>query len=396
MQLLDASRELAIRPIWRLGFRPFFLFGTAFALVAVLIWLAALHGHAGAWQPAGGWLAWHRHEMVFGFGGAIIAGFLLTAVQNWTGNPGLRGSSLAWLAMLWLAGRLAWLFGAPLTLLTPLELAFLPVVALALGGSLWRARQRGNYPVVAVLILLAAADALVLWGLAFADDGLQRQGVLAALWLVAALMGLIGGRVIPFFTQRGLGRTRQVKAWLWLDWSMLLAGVLLAVVFASGLGLQANPWLAPLCALLGLGNLLRLARWYDAGIWRVALLWPLHLAFAWLAAAPLGLAAWHLGILGNPSLAQHALGVGAMGGLILAMIARVSLGHSGRPLEAPRAMGLAFALLNLGALARVVLVTLLPGAALWLAALCWGLAFALFLRHYAMLLCTPRLDGRPG
>lgn len=395
MQLLDASRELAIRPIWRLGFRPFFLFGTAFALSAVLIWLVALNGHTD-WQPAGGWLAWHRHEMVFGFGGAIIAGFLLTAVQNWTGNPGLRGRSLALLAMFWLTARAAWLVGAPLMLVIPLELAFLPAVAFVMGRSLWRVRQRGNYPVVVVLSLLAAADALVLWGLAAGYDGLQRQGVLAALWLVAALMGLIGGRVIPFFTQRGLGRVQQVKAWPWLDWSMLVGGVLLAASFASGLGLQPNPWLAGLCVLLGLGNLLRLARWYDAGIWQVTLLWPLHLAFAWLAVAPLGLAAWHLGILANSSLAQHALGVGAMGGLILAMIARVSLGHSGRPLEAPRAMGAAFALLNLGAAARVLLLPIAGSAALWLAAICWSAAFALFLRHYAVLLCTPRVDGRPG
>ncbi|WP_044874164.1 NnrS family protein [Pseudomonas sp. LFM046] len=396
MQLLDASRELAIRPIWRLGFRPFFLFGTVFAVIAVLIWLAALNGHAGTWQPAGGWLAWHRHEMVFGFGGAIVAGFLLTAVQNWTGNLGLRGRSLALLAMLWLAGRLAWLLGAPLLLLLPLELAFLPTVAFVMGRSLWQVRQRGNYPVVVVLTLLALADTLVLWGLASSNDDLQRQGVLAALWLVSALMGLIGGRVIPFFTQRGLGRNQQVKALPWLDWGTLGGAILLAVTFATGHGLQVNPWLAPLCAMLGLGNLLRLARWYDAGIWRVPLLWPLHLAFAWLAVAPLGLVAWHLGILANQSLAQHALGVGAMGGLILAMIARVSLGHSGRSLEPPRAMGLAFALLNLGALARVILLPLLGASAFWLAAACWGAAFALFLRYYAVLLCTPRVDGRPG
>ncbi|MNE83079.1 NnrS protein [compost metagenome] len=101
-------------------------------------------------------------------------------------------------------------------------------------------------------------------------------------------------------------------------------------------------------------------------------------------------------MLDNPSLAQHALGVGAMGGLILAMIARVSLGHSGRPLDVPRAMGPAFALLNLGAVARVLLLPLLGSPAFWLAGLCWAVAFALFLRHYAVLLCTPRLDGRPG
>ncbi|QEY63703.1 NnrS family protein [Metapseudomonas lalkuanensis] len=395
MQLLDASRDLAIRPIWRLGFRPFFLFGTAFALVAVLIWLAALDGHA-AWQPAGGWLAWHRHEMVFGFGGAIIAGFLLTAVQNWTGNPGLRGRSLALLATFWLTARVAWLMGAPLAMVIPLELAFLPAVAFVMGRSLWRVRQRGNYPVVVVLSLLAAADALVLWGLAVGGDAVQRQGVLAALWLVAALMGLIGGRVIPFFTQRGLGRAQQVKAWPWLDWGILAGGVLLAASFATGLGLQPKSWLAGLCLLLGLGNLLRLTRWYDAGIWQVTLLWPLHLAFAWLAVAPLGLAAWHLGFLANPSLAQHALGVGAMGGLILAMIARVSLGHSGRPLEPPRAMRGAFVLINLGAAARVLLLPIAGNTALWLAAICWAAAFALFLRHYAVLLCTPRVDGRPG
>ncbi len=189
MHLLDAAHELAIRPIWRLGFRPFFLFGSAFALVAVLIWLAALRGHAGSWHPAGGWLAWHRHEMVFGFGGAIIAGFLLTAVQNWTGNPGLRGRSLAGLVLLWLAARLAWLAGVPLILLIPLELAFLPAVAGLLGRSLWRVRQRGNYPVVVVLTLLAAADVLAVCGLAADNQALQRQGVLAALWLAALCWG---------------------------------------------------------------------------------------------------------------------------------------------------------------------------------------------------------------
>lgn len=396
MQLRDRKRELAIAPLWRLGFRPFFLAGGLFALIAIALWLTALAGHLVVWQPVGGWLAWHRHEMPFGFGVAIIAGFLLTAVQNWTGRAGLSGRPLMVLAALWLAARLAWLLGAPLVMLVPLQAAFLPLLAFVIGRSLWQARQRNNYPVVAVLLLLGSADALVLTGLALGDDGLQRQGVLAAMWLIAALMGLIGGRVIPFFTQRGIGLTQQVKALPWLDRATLGCVLLVAVLTASGLALKASPWVALPFACLALGNAVRLGRWYEVGIWRVPLLWSLHLAFAWLVVAPLGQALWHLGLLGNPSLPLHALAVGAMGGLILAMLARVSLGHTGRPLSPPKAMGVAFALVNCGAVARVFLPGLLPNLALPLAGICWLAAFALFLAHYAPMFCRARVDGQPG
>ncbi|HBZ96020.1 MAG TPA: short-chain dehydrogenase, partial [Pseudomonas sp.] len=137
---------------------------------------------------------------------------------------------------------------------------------------------------------------------------------------------------------------------------------------------------------------LRLWRWHLRGVWRVPLLWSLHLAYAWLLLATLGMAAWHLGWLTQPSLANHALAVGAMGGLILAMMARVSLGHTGRALQPPKAMTWAFGLLNLGALIRVA-----AGSSwLWLAALCWAVAFALFAWYYASMLCQARVDGHPG
>ncbi|HHO8893560.1 TPA: NnrS family protein, partial [Pseudomonas aeruginosa] len=210
MQVLDRSRLMAIPPIWRLGFRPFFLGGALFAVLAIALWLAALAGLWSGWQPVGGWLAWHRHEMLFGFGVAIIAGFLLTAVQTWTGVPGLQGKPLALLAGLWLAARLAWLFDAPLALLLVLQLSFLPLLAWAIGRSLWRVRQKRNYPVVGLLLLLTLADALVLLGLFEGNDDWQRRASIAALWLIAGMMNLIGGRVIPFFTQRGLGRQQQV------------------------------------------------------------------------------------------------------------------------------------------------------------------------------------------
>jgi uncharacterized protein involved in response to NO len=396
MQVIDRRKALQIPPVWRLGFRPFFLAGSAFAVLAIGLWICALNGLLGSWQPAGGWQAWHRHELSFGFGVAIIAGFLLTAVQNWTGQPGLSGKPLMAMTGLWLAARIGWLINLPLPLLLPLEAAFLFIFAGLMAEQLWRARQASNYPIVAVLLLLAAANCLLLYGLATADDGLQRQAAYAALWLVATLMGLIGGRVIPFFTQRGLRRTEGVKAWVWLDKSLLACGLILAVLFASGLALQANPWLALPFAAFGLGHLVRLVRWHDRGIWQVDLLWSLHLAFSWLVISALGLALWQLGLVYSPSPALHALAIGAMAGLILAMIARVSLGHTGRDLKTPKAMPWAFALLNAGAAARVFLVGFWPQAALWLAALCWISAFALYLYYYAPLLMQARPDGYLG
>ncbi|OLF53466.1 NnrS family protein [Pseudomonas chlororaphis] len=396
MQVLERRAALAIVPLLRLAFRPFFLAGCALALLAVPLWLAALHGSLGDWQPAGGWLGWHRHELLFGFGLAIVGGFLLTAVQTWTGQPGLSGTPLAALALLWLAARLAWLGNAPWPLLAVLELGFPLALAGLMGRLLWKVRQRRNYPIVLVLLLLAAADGVSVAGLLPGHGGWQRQGVLSGLWLVAAMMGLIGGRVIPFFTQRGLGRAAAVAPWPWLDRLVLVGSALVALAYATGLALTVNAGVGALFLLLAAGHLLRLWRWHDRGLWRVPLLWSLHLAYAWLALACLGMALWHFGAPLNPSLAVHGLTIGAMAGLILAMIARVSLGHTGRPLEPPAGMTLAFVLLNLACFSRVVLVLWLPLAALWLAGLCWVLAFALYLWRYAPMLLRARVDGHPG
>ncbi|UVM24180.1 NnrS family protein [Pseudomonas wadenswilerensis] len=396
MQVLDRRKALAIVPLLRLAFRPMFLAGCALAVLAIPLWLAALNGALGNWQPAGGWLAWHRHELVFGFGLAIIAGFLLTAVQTWTGQPGLSGKPLAGLALLWLAGRVAWLANVPWPLLALLELGFPLLVAVLMGRTLWRVRQKRNYPIVMVLLLLTAVDGLAVYGLVQGHDGWQRQGVLGGIWLVAAMMGLIGGRVIPFFTQRGLGRTEAVVPWPWLDWLLLAGSAMVAVLYAVGPALTANAGIGLLFAALALGHVVRLWRWHDRGIWQVPLLWSLHLAYAWLALACLGMALWHFGVPLNPSLAVHCLTIGAMAGLILAMIARVSLGHTGRALLPPTGMTLAFVLLNLAAVSRVVLVLWTPLGGLWLAGMCWVLAFALYAWRYAPMLLRARVDGHPG
>ena len=363
MQVIDRNKALAIPPLFRLGFRPFFLGGALLALFAVPLWLLALHGYLAGWQPAGGWLAWHRHEMLFGFGLAIVAGFLLTAVQNWTGQPSLSGKPVALLAGVWLAARVAWLADAPLAILIPLELAFPLLTAVVMGRLLWRAKQQRNYPIVGVLALLAAVDAEVLVGLARPDDGLQRQGVWAGLWLVAAMMTIIGGRVIPFFTRRGLRRQGDIPPIVRLDQGLLGGTVLVAVLQATGPGLTPHIGLAALFAALGAGHAVRLVRWFDRELHTAPLLWSLHAAYAWLAVACFSMAGWHLGLFVSPSPALHALTVGGMSGLILAMISRVSLGHTGRDLVPPKGMALGFGLLQLGALARVAVAPLWPVAA---------------------------------
>ena len=391
MHVLDRRKAMSITPLFRLAFRPFFLGACLLAALAIPLWLLALGGMTGGWQPAGGWLAWHRHELLFGFGLAIIAGFLLTAVQTWTGRPGLSGAPLAVLVALWLAARLGWLLNVPWPLLALLELSFPLAVAGVMGWTLWKVRQTRNYPIVLVLVLLAVAD-----GVSLVDASLQRQAVLAGLWLVAAMMGLIGGRVIPWFTQRGLGRVEADKPWPRLDYLLLGGSILVALCYATGVALFPSLWLGALFAVLGLGHLLRLVRWQDRELWQVPLLWSLHLAYAWLALACLGMALWHSGAPLNPSLAVHALTVGAMGGLILAMIARVTLGHTGRPLQPPRGMGLAFVLLNLACVCRVLLVLVWPVAALWLAGVCWCCGFGLYLWRYGPMLWRERVDGHPG
>ncbi|CAI3804405.1 hypothetical protein GLGCALEP_03615 [Pseudomonas sp. MM221] len=390
-------QPIASRPhqaVWGLGFRPLFLGGSLFALLALLLWAGVLAGILNP-TPPGGMLAWHRHEMLYGFVAAIIAGFLLTAVQNWSGMPSLSGRALQGVFLLWLLGRASWFLPLPAGLLVLVEGSFLPLVALNLARPIVQRRLRNNYPIVGLVLLIAACQWLTLIGWLRQDELWQRRGVFAGLWLVAAMMTVLGGRVIPFFTQRGLGHMGAAPARPWLDRACLLLSVAVPLAFASGLADTPRISLAVLFFALCVLHSTRLVLWHDRGLWRVPLLWSLHLAYAWVALACLGMALWHAGVTLNLSLVTHALTVGAVTGLILAMMARVSLGHTGRPLQVPPSIAWAFALMQLAALARVVL-PLFTSLGVSLSVLCWCLALLLFLRHYLPILLQPRADGRPG
>jgi uncharacterized protein involved in response to NO len=387
---------MEIPPLWRLGFRPFFLGGALFGLAGIGLWLVALAGGLSGWTPLGGWLGWHRHEMPFGFAAAIIAGFLLTAMQNWTGRPSLRGRPLLVLVGLWGAARLCWLLGVAWPLTATVEAAFWGMLAISAGRLLWRTRQKHNVFAPGTILLLGLADALSFAGVAAAQEEWQRHAAMAAIWLIVALMTMIGGRVIPFFTQQDLGQPQRVVAWLWLDVALMAGALALAALAAMGQGDTpgGGAWAFPF-GLLAAGHALRLWRWRAPGIGRAPLLWSLYLASFWMILGYGGMMLLHAGYPMPPSIALHTLTVGSMGGLILAMMSRVSLAHTGRPLTASRSVTWAFALLNLGAASRTLLTFWWPLTGIFLAACFWMAAFGLFTLRYAPMLCHPRVDGAP-
>ena len=376
-----------------LGFRPFFLAAGLYAVVLMALWLLVLRRgiYLGELSPP----VWHGHEMVFGFAVAVIAGFLLTAAQNWTGIRTPSGPPLAALFLLWLAGRVSFLVpGVPPGLVAAIDLSFLPVLALALALPILRAKQLHNYPFPLMLLALAAANALVHgealgWTAATAGPGLYL-----AVYVVVTMIVVMGGRVIPSFTDNKL----QTRARRWKAIEILAPvatlGALVAALIAPVSGVTAL-----LAAVAATVHVIRLAGWYTSRYWSVPLLWILHLGYAWIAIGfvLLTLSAAGLDVTGVSAL--HAFTVGGIGTLTLGMMARVSLGHTGRLLEPAPVMTRAFALINLAALFRAVLPLLVPGVYSQLmatAALAWIAAFGLFVLVYAPMLLRPRVDGKPG
>jgi uncharacterized protein involved in response to NO len=378
------------RTLFSMGFRPFFLAAGWFSAVWIMVWVAYLlkgTPSLGTLHP----ILWHGHEMLFGFGAAVIAGFLLTAAQNWTGLQTSTPVSLAGLFLLWLAARLGFLFPGvvPLSLTSVVDLAFFPLLAWMLARVLFAARNRNNYillPVLASFTLLNLAIHLELHGLVHGAGLSALQGTV---YLVAALLVFMGGRVIPYFTSRRLPSLR-VRQWPWLDWTTV--AVTLAVLpFFLWLGKSAA--LAPLLLAAAVLNLVRVLAWRPWGTLRVPLLWVLHVSYLWL---PAGFALQGAHLLGAPvawSAGVHALMVGALGGLTIGMMARVSLGHTGRPLEAHPVIALSFALIVLAAMTRLI-TTFFPFAGWWLiaTAVLWSTAFAIFAAYYTPILLLPRRD----
>ena len=396
MLALRRSREAAAPAFLRGGFRPFFFFGAAWAVIALALWILALAGAVTlptAFDP----LAWHRHEMLFGFVGAVIAGFLLTAIPNWTGRLPIAGMPLALLVALWASARLAVLLSA---LVGPgvamgLDVGFYLVLA-AVGAREVLAAKNRNVPIVGIVLLLGLASAFDHAGALglVADDSLGSR---AGITLVIVLISLIGGRIVPSFTRNWLAK-QGVREGLpgqptRFDFAVIAATAAALLAWTLAPDHAAAGW-----ALVGAGlvQLVRLARWQGYRTLRDPLVLILHVGYAWV---PVGLALLGASILGAAlpvAAAIHALTAGAMATMILAVMTRASLGHTARELKAGPATSLIYLLVTLGALIRVTapLGYMDYMLGMEISAAAWGGAFLLFLVAYAPVLFGPRLEKR--
>jgi uncharacterized protein involved in response to NO len=389
---LRKRRMAQSHPFLRGGFRPFFFGGAAWGLIALVLWLFAL---AGAFTLPSHFdpIAWHRHEMLFGFVGAVVAGFLLTAIPNWTGRLPIAGYPLAGLVGLWFAARLALLFssvtGAFLAAL--LDSGFFLVLALLTGREVLLANNR-NVPVVGIVLLIGAASALdhaSVAGLVATDLGWQL-----GIALVVLLISLIGGRITPSFTRNWMAKKGIAKGLPTQPGRFDLF-----VILATALALLM--WLTAPAGMITGGSLIiaaglqivRLSRWGGLRAAGDPLVLILHVGYAWVPAGLLLLGLSSAGFAVPPTAAVHALTAGAMATMILAVMTRASLGHTGRELKASLPTVGIYVLVTLGALLRVA-APLGYGdytMAMQVSALAWGGALLLFLLVYGPILWRPRL-----
>jgi uncharacterized protein involved in response to NO len=377
--------------LWELGFRPFYLLASTFAAISIALWALQFSGWLGHTYLDSS--MWHAHEMLFGFALAVIVGFLFTAGRNWSGRPTPTGLPLAAMAALWVAGRVLVLtpFGWAAALVNA---AFPLAAAIALAILFFAGGNRRNYFFVALLALMSVA--VLVFHLARLDV-LQIPGSTAiqvALDIILFIMAVMGGRVIPMFTNNGVpgaGATRNNLV------EKLALGSVLVLLAADVLGVGAAP-LAVIAALAAIAHAVRWSLWRPWKTLRTPLVWILHAGYLWLALHLALRASAALGWIGS-SPATHALTAGAIGGMVIGMITRTALGHTARPLRAGRTELACYVLITSAAVVRVFVPLAMPEQlvnAVLVSALLWSAGFGLYAVRYWPILTRPRLDGLPG
>ncbi|GAB3760624.1 NnrS family protein [Ramlibacter monticola] len=375
--------------VWGSGFRPFYLLGTLYAPLVLVGAAAALGGLVTLPATSGTPASWHGHEMIFGFAAALIVGTLLTALPSWAGTPEVRGGPLALLAGLWLAGRLAMWAGPwlPKAVCTAADLALVPALLALLGPAVWRARNRFFRWLVPILLAFAAANAVHHAGLLLHDPALSRLGLEAGVYTVVILFALMGGVLTPIFTGNATGGALPGMD---LRLEILAAG---SIALLAALDLCGAPpaWVGLAALGCAVVHAVRTARWRGWLVARQPLLSVMHLSFVWLVLAFVLRAVAGLTGLVSPAAWLHVFTVGSLGMMMLGLMTRVALRHTGRPLVVPVPMRFAYAAMFAAVPVRLAAeIHALPVAFL-VAALLWVGAFAVFLLLFARALLAPSL-----
>ncbi|WP_431065779.1 NnrS family protein [Methylotuvimicrobium sp.] len=381
-------------PVFGLGFRPFFILAGLFALLLILLWNAIYKGEftvQNYYAPN----IWHAHEMLVGYSVAVIAGFLLTAVKNWTGHATASGDRLAGLCLLWLYGRILPFYAEllPDFLIALTDFAFLPVLAYSVSQPIMRSDHNKSLVFIVLLALMTAANALVHLEMLDIYESTAMLGLNMLLAIIIVMILVVAGRVFPFFTERGLKGVIAIRNPL-LD---VLSIVSAASVFLLQMAGISGHILAVSAIAALVVNLVRIAGWHVRQVWYVPLLWILYIGYGWIILG-FGLTVLAAYAKISYSLVLHAFTLGGIGVLTLGMMVRVSLGHTGRVMRVSNIIVTAFVLLNLSAFVRVVLPALLPAwysQFVYISTLAWLAAFALFVFVYAPILLAPRIDGKP-
>ncbi|PNK61537.1 NnrS family protein [Psychrobacter sp. FDAARGOS_221] len=398
----------APHPILNLGFRIFFSGGALFAIVTMLLWSFVFTGKTALNATEINPFYWHAHEMLYGYAMAIVAGFLLTAVKTWTGVMMPYGYRLAGIFAFWAVARMCWmLIGLGvgsldlwLAVAALADLLFMLCSAGAVIHAVIAVKQYKQMGIISKLVLLSIGNALCYWGIISADQDYQRIGVYLGLYLIMGIVLTIGRRVVPFFIERGLSHDSDkpvtVKNSNLLDSLSLLSFLIfmLADVF------YPNPYLITITAtMVALVNGVRLAGWHQPQLWQKPLLWSLFIAF-------LGMCLSFVLFAIQPwmnfahSIPVHALALSGIGLMTVAMMARVSLGHTGRSIHAPPATVTAiFVLMVLAFVFRVVMPLIaIDQYMTWImiAQTAWIACFTLFCVSYLPILAKPRTDGLFG
>ncbi len=375
----------SIQPLWQSAFRPLFLLGAFFSCLIMILWSLQLAGIINL-NTYGSSIFWHAHEMLFGFTLAIVVGFLLTAVKNWTGKPSARGPALKMLVFLWCLSRLLWLFSdSPAWLVALIDAAFPLYSAYWLGKPLLKSGQKYNWPFVVVLIAMSALQIIYHLLMHFKPEliSVLHQAVVL---VMANLVFWIGGRVLPFFVQAKLAIPRRTIPNGLTPAAMICSWSLIPLLL-----LQQPPILNIVAIAAALLHGARLALYWRQAVITEPMLWSLFLAPCWILFGFIALAMDSTNWL-------HLITVGGLGGMILSIISRVSLGHNGERIRALRWLPIAFIFISLASLIRFfaldIQVWLMSGYSL--SALLWLLAFSCFLVHYIPRLVSARKDELPG